>query len=209
MKPSALKFLAMGVFGLLLGFIANQVDFRRVLDALTETQTKYQGGYNDYISNNSTRSIAVAPLRRDGVVILITDGAKGFAREAALELSEGAYGYHVLVGVRSEAELKSFTYEARKGLEPILFDISDPTTLVTLIYRLRYLRANMGRDLGGIIINLADFIVDHRRDNGGPEALVNTDIMDSHYRALLKGPTRLLEVFFLALLLFGFFRDCY
>ena len=67
---------------------------------------------------------AVVPLKRDGVVILITDGAKGVAREVALELSGTKYGFHVLVGVKSEAEAKSFTYEAKKGLEPIIFDIS-------------------------------------------------------------------------------------
>ena len=46
-----------------------------------------------------------------------------------------SYGYHVLAGVQSEAEQKSFLYDSRKGLEVVLFDLTDPATLVNLIYR--------------------------------------------------------------------------
>lgn len=135
------------------------------------------------------------PLKRDGVVIFITDGAKGFAREAALELSDSKYGFHVLVGVKSEAELKSFAYESKKGLEPIIFDIADPTTLVNIVYRLRTIKKSLYRDLGGIIINLADFMIDHMEEKSKHQ-VVDTNYLDSHHKGLLKGPTRLLEAVF-------------
>jgi len=47
-------------------------------------------------------------------------------------------------------------YESRKGLEVILFDLADPTTLVSLIYRLRQVEKELDRRLSGVLINLFD-----------------------------------------------------
>ena len=54
--------------------------------------------------------------------ILVTDAAQGPAREAALHLAD--HGIHVLAGVKNEYEQRSFMFDSRKGLEPIVFDIS-------------------------------------------------------------------------------------
>ena len=92
------------------------------------------------------------PVRKDGV-IFISDGAKGSSREAAIELAK--HGYHVLVGAKTDAEIRSFAFDARKGLELIKFDITNPSTYVTLVYRLRQIRRDLDRPLVGIVLNLA------------------------------------------------------
>jgi hypothetical protein len=104
-------------------------------------------------SNNFTNKVVLpVVVRRDGVVF-VSDGAKGTAREASVELSK--LGFHVLVGVKSEEEKRSFAFESRKGLEVILFDIADPTTLVKVVYRLRQLRRDLDRPVVGVVLNLA------------------------------------------------------
>ena len=45
--------------------------------------------------------------------VIITDAAYGNAREIAHLLVD--YGFHVLAGVNSEAEARSFAYDQRKG----------------------------------------------------------------------------------------------
>lgn len=92
------------------------------------------------------------PTRRDGV-LFFSDGAKGVARESALELAK--QGYHVLVGVKSEDEKRSFAFESRKGLEIILYDIADPSTLANLVYRLRQIKRDLDRPTVGVILNVA------------------------------------------------------
>mmetsp|Transcript_25563 Transcript_25563/g.36661 ORF Transcript_25563/g.36661 Transcript_25563/m.36661 type:complete len:240 (+) Transcript_25563:324-1043(+) len=83
-------------------------------------------------------------------------------------------------------------YESRKGLEVILFDLADPTTLVSLIYRLRQVEKELDRRLSGVLINLFDFVEDHREDAD----LVDIAVLDGNYKALLKGPVRLLQTIF-------------
>ena len=100
----------------------------------------------------TTQQSIIVPVRKDGV-IFISDGAKGSAREAAIELAK--HGYHVLVGAKSEAEIRSFAFDSRKGLEPILFDITNPSTFVSLIFRLRQIRRELDRPFVGIVLNLA------------------------------------------------------
>lgn len=92
------------------------------------------------------------PVRKDGV-IFVSDGAKGSVREASIELAK--HGYHVLVGCKSDAEIRSFAFDSRKGLELIKFDIANPATFVTLVYRLRQIRRDLDRPLVGIVLNLA------------------------------------------------------
>lgn len=110
------------------------------------------------LTENSGKDVSVSqpptihmPVRRDGVVF-VTDGARGNVREASIELTK--LGYHVLLGVKSEDERKTFAYDQRKGLETILFDIGDPVTLVNVIYRLRQIRRDLDRPIVGLVINL-------------------------------------------------------
>lgn len=113
-----------------------------------------------YFQNNRLQDSAAidinnhlrVPVRKDGV-IFVSDGAKGSVREASIELAK--HGYHVLVGCKSEAEIRSFAFDSRKGLELIKFDIANPATFVTLVYRLRQIRRDLDRPLVGIILNLA------------------------------------------------------
>lgn len=129
------------------------------------------------------------PVRKDGV-IFVTDGAKGDSRLASIELAK--HGYHVLVGCKTDAEIRSFAFDARKGLELIKFDLVDPSTFVGLIYRLRQIRRDLDRPIVGIILNLAEYLQDYA---GEPSTdYLNIITMDRHYKALFKGPVRLLQV---------------
>lgn len=92
------------------------------------------------------------PVRRDGVVF-VSDGSRGGVRDATIELAK--LGYHVLVGVKSKEEARSFVYDQRKGLETIQFDIADPVTLASVINRLREIRRDLDRPIVGLIINHA------------------------------------------------------
>ena len=113
-----------------------------------------------YIKNLQTVSVdtfepvkkVFVPVRKDGV-IFISDGAKGSSREAAIELSK--HGYHVLVGCKTDAEIRSFAFDSRKGMEMIKFDISSPETYIPLIYRLRQIRRDLDRHIVGVVLNLA------------------------------------------------------
>lgn len=99
---------------------------------------------------------SMVPIRRDGV-IFVSDGAKGSVREASIELAK--HGYHVLVGCKTDAEIRSFAFDSRKGLEMIKFDIANPATFVTLVYRLRQIRRDLDRPLVGVVLNLAGSIM--------------------------------------------------
>jgi len=105
-------------------------------------------------AHEPTKKVFV-PVRKDGV-IFISDGAKGSSREAAVELSK--HGYHVLVGCKTEAEIRSFAFDSRKGMEMIKFDISSPETYIPLIYRLRQIRRDLDRHIVGVVLNLAGII---------------------------------------------------
>eukprot|EP00601_Ochromonadales_sp_CCMP2298_P014186 CAMPEP_0173236996 /NCGR_PEP_ID=MMETSP1142-20121109/11782_1 /TAXON_ID=483371 /ORGANISM="non described non described, Strain CCMP2298" /LENGTH=260 /DNA_ID=CAMNT_0014167591 /DNA_START=142 /DNA_END=921 /DNA_ORIENTATION=- len=131
------------------------------------------------------------PVRRDGV-ILVTDGAKGHAREVATELAK--HGFHVLVGVRSTAELRSFAFEARKGLEPVLFDLTQPATFADIVYRIRQIRRDLDRPLVGVLLNLAAYVEDY--DGEENANFLDISFLDRHYKAVFKGPVRLLQALF-------------
>ena len=51
--------------------------------------------------------------------IIITDAAYGDARDIAHLLAD--YGFHVLAGVSSESEAKSFAYDQKKGYLQLYF----------------------------------------------------------------------------------------
>jgi hypothetical protein len=108
---------------------------------------------NGVVFNPQVRETRLAlPIRKDGV-IFVTDGSKGEARLASIELAK--HGYHVLLGCKTDAEMRSFAFDARKGLELIKFDLVDPSTFVGLIYRLRQIRRDLDRPIVGIVLNLA------------------------------------------------------
>ena len=138
----------------------------------------------DFITNTPPRH----PLSvcRGGTVV-ITDAAQGPAREAALLLAD--YGLHVLAGVRTESEARSFIYDTRKGLEPIVLDLSQPVQLARLLYRIKQVTRELNRPLMGIMINVADAMADSVPD----ASEVDLEALDSNYRAVLKGPVRLLQ----------------
>lgn len=102
---------------------------------------------------NMQRSTFPSVAPNGGGVFFFTDGAKGKARLAALEVARR--GGYALVGVQSDTELRSFALDQRKGLEPILFDVSDPAALIPIVHRLRQLQHDLQRPLSGVVINLA------------------------------------------------------
>ncbi len=112
----------------------------------------YQSRLSVNHRNEVSETFNPVAVRKDGVVF-VTDGAQGVARQASIELAK--HGYHVLVGCKTDAEIRSFAFDARKGLEMIKFDLADPSTFVTLIYRLRQVRRDLDRPIVGIVLNLA------------------------------------------------------
>ena len=45
------------------------------------------------------------------------------------------------------------------GLEPIIFDISDPTFLANIVYRIKQIRTDLDRTFFGTIVNIAGMYV--------------------------------------------------
>ena len=103
-------------------------------------------------TNSTTNSRKIRHVCRDRT-IFITDASSGYAREAALLLSQ--QGFHVLAGVKTESQRRSFVYDvaSRKGLEPVVVDISDPAQLADLLYRIRQVALDLQRPLYGVLIN--------------------------------------------------------
>lgn len=117
--------------------------------------TYFQNSRLSINTGHEQNNYSLVPVRRDGVVF-VSDGAKGSVREASIELAK--HGYHVLVGCKTEAEIRSFAFDSRKGLELIKFDIANPATFVTLVYRLRQIRRDLDRPLVGVVLNLAGIV---------------------------------------------------
>ena len=86
-----------------------------------------------------------------GGTVLITDAALGPSREAAIYLS--SLGLHVLAGVKTDYEAKSFSFDERKGLETIIMDINEPATVANALYRIKEIRRDLNRDLFGVVIS--------------------------------------------------------
>ena len=177
--------------------------------------------FNSYVLRSSgsaaalTRS-AAGPRRHRRICrdrsIFISDASSGPAREAAILLSQ--QGFHVLAGVKTEAQRRSFVYDVadRKGLEPVVTDISDPSQLAALLYRLRQVAADLQRPMYGVLINSVLEVEYLRRGKPSdqmemkgksknavphPELLapdaVDVESVDMAYRRLVKGPMRLLQ----------------
>ena len=64
----------------------------------------------------------------------------------------------LFLGVKTEAEKKSFLFDSRKGLEPIIFDFFDPNTLLAVVYRIKQIRFDLDRKFMGSVINLAGIL---------------------------------------------------
>lgn len=146
-----------------------------------------------------------------GSTVLITDAAHGFARELALHLAHS--GFHVLAGVRTESEARSFIFDSRKGLEPVLFDINEPALIAKVIYRIKQVRLELDRPLSGLILNIAgDKIVLHSNFdiyftmlelqftdlysdvNTTSHIGIKNDLLDAHFKTIYKASTKLLQV---------------
>ena len=90
---------------------------------------------------------------RKGGTVLITDAAHGEARELAIYLA--SQGLHVLAGVRTDSEARSFIFEARKGVETVLFDINEPALIAKAIYRIKQVKLELDRPLTAVVFNIA------------------------------------------------------
>jgi len=86
----------------------------------------------------------------DDGIVLVTD-SRGEARDLVLMLA--ARGIHVLAGVSSEREKRTFLFERQRGVEPIVLDVEEPKDIVAAIYRIRELNKDLGRHLVGVVIN--------------------------------------------------------
>jgi len=178
------------------------------------------GGAADTSFSNRVKRF---PVCREGTVV-ITDAAYGHARQTALLLAD--QGLHVLAGVRTKAEERSFTHDARKGLEAIRMDMSEPNDIAKLYYRLRFVAADLQRPLYGILVNTADsvlnadnvdaatppnyrnldipFNVTHMRHIS--ENVIDVPVLDDGYNSYVKGPMRVVQA---ALALFASAHEAY
>ena len=78
-----------------------------------------------------------------------------FAPSLLFLCCHGNVAYLLELGVKTEAEKRSFIFDSRKGLEPILFDISDPTLLANVVYRIMQIRFDLDRTFFGTVVNMA------------------------------------------------------
>jgi len=150
------------------------------------------------------------PVCREGTVV-ITDAAYGHARQTALLLAD--QGLHVLAGVRTKAEERSFAHDARKGLEPIRLDMAQPNDIAKLYYRLSFVAAELQRPLYGILVNTADSVLDadkaaadsppnyrnmdiafnHTHMRRISENVIDVPVLDDGYNSYVKGPMRVVQ----------------
>lgn len=153
------KLKGKGRFGQLLFFAVGMFVLNWVV------QNVYQSGEDtssaskgvDFPEPKAKGKLRRLPVCRDGAV-LITDAAYGVARETALLLAD--QGVYVLAAVRTKAELKSFAYEERKGLEIIVADPVDPNEVAKMFYRIKQIKNDFQRPLSAVIINTADSVLD-------------------------------------------------
>ena len=64
-------------------------------------------------------------------------------------------GFHVLVGVKSEKDMQDYVYDRVKGIEPIVFDSTEPYSILHAVYRVKEIYLQLNRALVGVIINLS------------------------------------------------------
>jgi hypothetical protein len=82
--------------------------------------------------------------------VFITD-ARGTGQNIAFSMAN--MGLYVLAGVPTESDVQNFTFDKRKGIEPILFDMKQPNDVVEVLYRIRELIRDLKRPLTALIIN--------------------------------------------------------
>jgi len=103
------------ILSVLFGYLLNHYNYYR--------SDSYKASYNNLLilstntssvinTSTDTSLLISLPVLTNGV-IFVSDGSKGYAREASIELSK--HGYHVLVGCKSDIEIKTFAYDQRKG----------------------------------------------------------------------------------------------
>lgn len=139
-----------------------------------------------------TTTAAITATDPTASCILITDAATGPARRAALQLAD--LGVHVLAGVRTDAEKRSFLFETRKGLEPVVFDPSDPATVAATVYRIKQVRLELGRPFYGAIVNVGDTMRAMKPDLAGSgQTVADVDAFDASYRVVVRSTVRLLQ----------------
>lgn len=131
------------------------------------------------------------PQHLEEICVLVTDAASGVGRAIALELSD--LGVHVLAGVKTEAEKRSFLFASRKGLETIIFDVSDPALVASTIYRIQQLQSEWNRRFFGVILNLSDTMNEWKTNMKHEEELVDVDAFDTSYRMIVRSSIRLLQ----------------
>jgi NAD(P)-dependent dehydrogenase (short-subunit alcohol dehydrogenase family) len=141
------------------------------------------------------------PVKTDGIIIM-TGGSSGSVHETAFQLAK--HGYQVLFGVSSSQESKAFSYYgAQKGLEFIQFNMFDPSTYPDLIYRLRLINRDLHRPIGGLIINLYDFI-DKQKDEISKN-LLDFKMIEENYKVTVKSPLRIIQVAFSRIFILMYF----
>ena len=106
------------------------------------------------IEDNSmiwNRELPFYPASVDGSCIFISNAASKIGRELVFYFAD--LGIHVLAGVKSAAEMKYFMFQSPKGLELIIFDMNDPATLATVVYRIKEISWDLGRTFLGVILD--------------------------------------------------------
>ena len=147
--------------------------------------------------------ILMAPIfPREGTIIVST--ARGSGRNISLRLADA--GFHVIVGVESTAEAKSFKYTTSKGywngcnaffcklfaigVEPVILDLTKPADIAQMSYKLNAVNVRNDRSLVGMVL-IGDILqVGDRKE----EDRLNVKEVDTTYHRHFQGQLRLLEV---------------
>lgn len=103
------------ILSVLFGYLLNHYNLNRsdIYKASYNNLLILSTNTSNVINTSTDTSLLISlPVLTNGV-IFVSDGSKGYAREASIELSK--HGYHVLVGCKSDLEIKTFAYDQRKG----------------------------------------------------------------------------------------------
>lgn len=133
--------------------------------------------YNDNTMEKTVRTEDIA----------FVTSSVGPGREIALSLADR--GYHVVLGVSSESERKSFNYIYNKGLETILFDMKESSHVADVMYRVEDISRKLHRKLSTVV-----FVGDS--DIYGIDSFQLLDIANIHdgYLKNMLGPVRIIQV---------------
>lgn len=116
--------------------------------------------------------------------LAFASSAEGGGKDIALGLADK--GFHVILGVHSDYEMKYFKFIANKGIQTILFDITEPSHIADMTYKIDSITKVLGRKLTSVVLISHNYIpADSSLDIGA---------IHNSYQHDILGPLRVVQV---------------